>query len=142
MDKPDKNFHPVGFIDTLAPEKIDAHATYRIDGFTYRTIVNLDNEESFKKHVERDLANQIAALIQEQMDVFWRTLDNGDKEVEASVRILNEGQWRDLEAKLFDDSFTYYRYKYQEAWQSKQKLLQTQCGSIRRESPIVLPHCN
>jgi hypothetical protein len=139
MDKPDQNFHPIGFIDTLAPEKIDAHARCVIDQFTMQHVIN---REGFKEHIVHDLAHQIARLIEEQMDVFWRTLDNGDTEVEASVRILNEGQWRDLEAKLFDDSFTYYRYKYQEAWQSKQKLLQTQCGSIRRESPIVLPHCN
>jgi len=138
MDSPELT-HPIGFIDTLAPEKIDLHATYRVSQIALETIQNVDG---FKEHIKRDLAYQIALEIEKQMDVFWRTLDNGDKEVEASVRILNEGQWRDLEAKLFDDSFEYYRYKYQEAWLSKQKLLPTQYGSIRRANPIVLPHCN
>jgi hypothetical protein len=138
MDKPDP-YHPIGFIDTIAPEKTHITASYQVSQIALHTVPNL---EGFKEHIVKDLAYQIALLIEKQMDVFWSSLDNGDQRVEANVRILNEGQWRDLEAQLFSKSYEYKKESYTQAWLSKQKWSQIPYGSMLRANPIVSVHCN
>jgi hypothetical protein len=139
MDKNEPITHPIGFIDTIAPPKIDLHATYRISYEIGR--IYLD-DEGFRKHIEDDLAHQMAAIIKEKMDVFWRDLGNGDKEVEASVRVLNIAEWRDLESQLFKPYFLHQQENYTNAWLLKQKLSLIPYGSILKTNPIVSLHSN
>lgn len=133
--------HPVGFIDTIAPPQIDLHATYRISYEISRVYMS---DESFKDHILHDLSLQMAAIIKKEMDVFWRTLGNGDTEVEATIRVLNTAKWRDLEAQLFKQYFNESKESYAYRWESKQRLLPTRYGPILKnpQSVIALPLCN
>jgi hypothetical protein len=132
--------HPIGFIDTIAPGNIDLHATYRMSYEISRIYID---DASFKEHVEYDLALQMAAIIKEQMDVFWRTLPGGETEVEANIRVLNTTQWRDLESQLFERHFNESKESYTNAWLSKQKLSLIPFGIMKNPQPVIaLPLCN